>query len=79
MFSFVRCGNYYKSVLKEDSKLVKKQYFLLIKESEKFLIQLNQKDFVKGLNKYIWECKDYNFKDGREPAVFLSFNFLFRG
>lgn len=72
MFSFVRCGNYYKSVSKEDSKLVKNQYLLLIKESENFLIQPNQKDFIKELNKYILDCRDYNFKEGRDSAVFLS-------
>jgi hypothetical protein len=72
IFSFVKCGNYYKSVLKEDSKAVKNKYLLLIKESERFLIQPNQKDFIKGLNNYIMECKDWNFKEGREPAVFLS-------
>ncbi len=72
MFSLVNCGNYYKSVLKEDSKLVKKQYSLLVQEADKFLIQPKQKHFIKELNNYIMECKEYNFKDGTEPAILLS-------
>jgi hypothetical protein len=72
MFSFVKCGNYYKSLLKENSKLVASQYSSLVQESDKFLIQPKQEDFIKELNKYILEYKEYNFNDGREPTIFLS-------
>jgi hypothetical protein len=72
IFSFVKCGNYYKSLLKDNSKLVAGQYSLLVQESDKFLIQPKQKDFIKDLNNYLLECKEYNFNDGREPTIFLS-------
>lgn len=43
MFSFIKCGNYYKVLLKENSKPVANQYLLLTKDSDKFLAQQNKK------------------------------------
>ena len=72
LFSIINCGSYNNKLLKENSKLVTNKYLSLIKESDKFLSQPKQENFIKKLNLYINNCKEYNFKDGREPSVFLS-------
>ena len=72
MLSIINCGSYNKKLLKENSKLVTNMYLLLIKESDKFLSQPKQENYIEELNHYIVNCKDYDFNDGREPTVILN-------
>ncbi len=69
---FSGCQSIEKRILKDNSKLVEEKFLLLEKETEGFLNQPEQSNFLGGLENYISNYKGYDFYDGREDPSILK-------